>query len=303
MVVTYNSAATIVGLLDSLDRQGDALNQVVIRDNGSVDDTLQRVQDRAHSLRLPVVVQAGSNLGFAGGVAAALDYLDATDARPVLVVNPDVRLADGSVGRMLDVMRTLSRTGVVTAPLVRTDGSVDTASRRRLPTLINSGLYAVLGRLTPARVRYNAVSNSPPTERIGDVGFSSIEATTGALMLVNPDFRDAKSGIFDQDYWMYGEDLQLCHDARDEGWGVIMAEIDPSLHFKGVSSGLPRNRTSDQAFHRALYLYYRKNLRRNRVESVLVALAIAMRYLFSRLMARCSECREAAGRVRAGRAR
>jgi GT2 family glycosyltransferase len=92
------------------------------------------------------------------------------------------------------------------------------------------------------------------------VPYSWIEATTGALMLINPEFRGSSAAVFDLSYWMYGEDLQLCWDAKSEGYRVAIIDYQPSLHKKGTSSGWPRSRKSNVAFHEALAIYYAKNL-------------------------------------------
>jgi GT2 family glycosyltransferase len=155
---------------------------------------------------------------------------------------------------MLDLLNSDPTVGIVTAPLVMSDGKEDSASVRKLPTLGSAGLYAALGKLTPQRLRYNT-----PDFSYDESGVKTIQATTGALMLVNPDFRRSSQGIFDLDYWMYGEDLQLCQDARDENYKVLMIRHTPSLHEKGVSSGWPRSMKSNIAFHRAMFTYYQKN--------------------------------------------
>jgi N-acetylglucosaminyl-diphospho-decaprenol L-rhamnosyltransferase len=76
---------------------------------------------------------------------------------------------------------------------------------------------------------------------------------------------------------MYGEDLQLCADARSEGWQLLMAEGVPSVHTKGASSGRPRGRKSNIEFHRAMYTYYVKNLNKSRLGRVGVGAAIFTR--------------------------
>lgn len=284
VTVTYNSAATVDGLIDSLAGQDGHVARLIVVDNGSTDDTVAQLRARARSTTLPLTVVEGENVGFAAGMARGCALLE--EPEPTLIVNPDVRLAPGTVAALLELLHAHPRAGIVTAPLVHLDGAPDSASRRRLPDLRGSMVYAVLGTLTPAAYRYNVVRAPAPVQTLNGVDYSAIEATTGALMLVNPAFRDPRQGVFDRDYWMYGEDLQLCFDARRDGWSVLMAEIEPSVHIKGVSSGLPRDRLSDRHFHAAMYTYYSKNLRRGRLESWAVAGGIAARFAVSRVRAR-----------------
>jgi GT2 family glycosyltransferase len=102
--------------------------------------------------------------------------------------------------------------------------------------------------------------------------------------------RDPDGKVFDEDYWMYGEDLQLCLDCQRRGLRVLMLEGAPSTHSKGVSSGWPRSKRSDRAFHHSMWLYYRKNLSRGPLDGV-VAVGIASRYAMSRAAALLSSRR------------
>ena len=283
LCVTHNNLSMVDDLLRGIEAQGDSIAEVSIVDNGSSDGTDAALERRREEFIYPLSVVSGENIGFASGVNAALDQLS-VDCDALLVLNPDVVLVEGIVAKMLSLLECVPNAGIITAPLTLRSGEEDPASRRRLPALTSSVLYATLGRWTPKAARYNSIeSNSGHGCVVRGLAYSKLEATTGALMLISPTFRTAASGIFDTDYWMYGEDLQLCADACDEGRSVLMLEQPGSIHVKGASSGLPRGRRSDRAFHNALYLYYVKNLRRNEVERVIVFLAIGTRFCFSRL--------------------
>ena len=280
VTVLYNNVSTLDSFLNGLEAQRDSIAQVVLVDNASTDDTLARIRDLAHEAALQITIVANANNGFAGGYARG--GLEITDpALPTLCLNPDVQLEPKALQRMLRVIFEGDRVGIVTAPLITDTGEADTASRRMLPTLGKAAVYAVLGKLTPPALRYNRrqapvdVTSSIGSQ--GDLPVTPIEATTGALMLVNAVFRQGNKGIFDQDYWMYGEDLQLCKDARSEGWQVLMAEGEPSVHLKGVSSGRPRGKKSNIEFHRAMYTYYVKNLNKSPFGRVAVGAAIFTR--------------------------
>jgi N-acetylglucosaminyl-diphospho-decaprenol L-rhamnosyltransferase len=260
VTVTYNSASTIRAYLEGLQPSAGLIAGVTVVDNASTDDTVALLRAALQDSALPVEVVENANTGFAGGYRAAAASTVERGV-PVLCLNPDVVLAPGAIEALLDALNSFPSAAVVTMPLVEVDGSADTASRRKLPTLHGSVVYSLLGKLTPSAIRYNSLQQAPesiPTE--AGRRATPLEATTGALMLVHPDFRSLDEGIFDADYWMYGEDLQLCSDARDRGLSVLMVEVAPSVHIKGVSSGRPRSTTSNRAFHDAMYLYAKKNL-------------------------------------------
>lgn len=286
VTVTHNSAGTLDGYFQGIAANADRITRVTVVDNASTDDTADLVRRAAAHCPVPVDVIENANTGFAGGYAAAAGS-DVQRGLPVLAVNPDVVLAPDTVRALLDVACSFPRAGVVTAPLVEIDGSPDTASRRRLPTFGASLVYSVLGRLTPDRLRYNArVQDEKPTA-VTPTGtrVSELQATTGALMLVAADFRALDDGIFDRRYWMYGEDLQLCADAASAGRSVLMAEVQPSVHVKGVSSGRPRSHRSNRAFHEAMWIYARTNLVSNPVASSIVRAGVSVHFALSELQA------------------
>jgi len=271
-VVAFNSESSVEALLSSLNPVGEYIAQLVLVDNGSVDGTIGAVEALRGSLNFEVTVVRSENTGFAGGYLTAAGYvLDAS--LPTLCINPDVILHATALPGLLEAVHTWESIGIATAPLVGDDGVEDSASRRTLPSTGKSIGYAVFGKLMPRRMRYNSglPRRSTGARPLSDGTLvTSLDATTGALMLVSPLFRSPSSGIFDTDYWMYGEDLQLCLDARSESFEVVMVELSQSIHLKGVSSGWPRSRLSNKAFHDAMYLYYRKNLSKSPLESATV---------------------------------
>jgi N-acetylglucosaminyl-diphospho-decaprenol L-rhamnosyltransferase len=282
VTVTYNNATTIESLLESLLNEQANIGHLVIVDNGSTDTTVALAKARLSGFRVPTSLIEQENVGFARGVNAGVR--EALTDGPVLCVNPDVVLAPGTIAGLLEVYGRVERAGIVTAPLHGVDGQLDSASIRTLPRLGGSAVYAALGRFTPRRLRYNDPVHSAVRLQASDADHVVIEATTGALMLVRPEF--VKAGrIFDERYWMYGEDLQLCHDCRSQGLEVVMAKLDPSWHLKGVSSGRPRKLRSDLAFHHAMWVYYKTNLARGRALDIVVVPAIAARFVLSRAAA------------------
>jgi N-acetylglucosaminyl-diphospho-decaprenol L-rhamnosyltransferase len=282
VAVTYNSATTIGSLLDSLEREQAAISHLVIVDNGSSDTTVALTKAKLSRFRVPTSLIEQENVGFARGVNAGVRQ--SLGDGPVLCVNPDVVLAPGTLTGLLDVYGRVERAGIVTAPLQGLDGQRDSASIRSLPRLGGSAVYAALGRFTPRRLKYNDPLHSAMRLEASDADHVAIEATTGALMLVSPSL--IKAGrIFDERYWMYGEDLQLCHDCRSQGMEVVMAKLEPSRHLKGVSSGRPRKLRSDFAFHEAMWVYYKANLSRGREFDIIVLIAIAVRFIMSRAAA------------------
>ena len=130
VVVTYNSAAVVGELLESLPAALGSLHaDVVVVDNGSTDETCAVVAAR-DDCRLV----RSTNTGYAAGINRGVEHARAADA--ILVLNPDVRLTPGSVERMA---AELSRPGVgVVAPQIRNPDGGLARSLRREPTLLRA---------------------------------------------------------------------------------------------------------------------------------------------------------------------
>ena len=281
MTVTYNNSASLVRYFQGLVAQGATIAEVVIVDNGSDDDTVARIELARSELPFLVTLVESSNNGFSAGMNLA-GASRTLHGFPLLCVNPDLELADGVVLELLQVLGQNLRVGIVTAPLIDESGALDSASVRSHPELGSAIAYSMAGRFLPARLRYNSAKSLSEVQIESRAGAFQIEATTGALMLLDPAFR-ATGEIFDSSYWMYGEDLQLCRDARTAGLSVMMANAEPSLHLKGLSSGRPRRLRSNWAFHQALFIYYRKNLSKVRSADPVVYGAVILRFLLSTL--------------------
>lgn len=147
VVVTYNSGAVIGGLLDSLPAGLDGIDssEVIVVDNDSKDGSADLAA--AHPV-CPRVIRTGSNAGYAAGINAA-----AKAARPnayLLILNPDLRLGEGSVASLLAALRKPG-TGIAIPRNLKEDGSLDPTLRRE-PSVLSAWAEALLGGGTAARL-------------------------------------------------------------------------------------------------------------------------------------------------------
>jgi N-acetylglucosaminyl-diphospho-decaprenol L-rhamnosyltransferase len=227
-VVTYNSSHVVGGLLESLPEALSGVSHyVVVVDNGSEDDTVKRLEGAVDRL------VRGSNVGYAAAINRAVDAALADGLRPeaVLVLNPDVVLAPGSVRSMLVELRR-SGAGIVT-PLVReADGRVST-SLRRDPSL---GRALGLGRTGhPALSEW--VTEPDAYARPHDTDWA-----VGAVLLVSMACHEDVGG-WDPGFFLYSEETDLCLRARDLGWRTRYAPEAEAMHIGGASGESARTHT------------------------------------------------------------
>ncbi len=191
------------------------------------------------------LIQNSENRGFA---AATNQALRRGSASYVLVLNPDAYIDPGTLGPLLRVLEQDPRVAAVGPSLLTADGTPDHAAKRSFPTVRGAlSYFSGLDRLVPALRQYAAT----------DLDAGEVDAINGAFMLMRRDALEA-AGLFDEGYWMYMEDLDLCRRLWQDGWRIRFEPESVAWHDKGGSAGAIRSPRLNYAFHYGMYRYYRK---------------------------------------------
>ncbi|GAA3430786.1 glycosyltransferase family 2 protein [Kutzneria kofuensis] len=217
-VVTYNSAADLPRLVASLPAGLEGVDwRLVVADNGSSDDTVEVIRRVAPQA---TVVETGANLGYAAGVNACAELAEPDEA--LFVLNADVVLERGCVRALL---RTCSSGAVgIAVPLVtRSDGVVEPTLRRR-PTAARVLAETVLGAHAGPLGERVAV---PVPPRAIDVDWAN-----GAVLLIPADVR-LRIGKWQEDLFLYSEEVDYCRRVVDAGWRVRQCPAARAVHRGG----------------------------------------------------------------------
>lgn len=218
--------------------------ELLLIDNASADgvpEAIERAYEHEKESRLKVIYNR-ANLGFGPAVNRA-----ARQARgaALLILNPDCLLDQTSLQRMLDVLASESKVGLVGAVVCDEQGVPDPASYRRDP-LLRRSLNSMFGR------------DGEGVNIAGDIPHALVEAeaVSGALMLMPRTLFERLDG-FDENYFLHCEDLDLCRRVRDAGRRVLLAGDVRVLHGKGGSS---RHRPVfvSRHKHRGMWRWFRK---------------------------------------------
>jgi GT2 family glycosyltransferase/glycosyltransferase involved in cell wall biosynthesis len=210
VVVTYNSERLIAGFAESLAAglAGVPQHHLVVVDNASSDGTLELVHRLLPDAK---VVENGRNAGYSAAINAGASGC-APDA-PLVVLNPDVRLLDGSVARLL---RALDEPGVgVSAPLLlELDGTV-APSLRREPSAGRAWCEALLGGRRAARMGLGEVV----TDQAAYAADHDVDWASGAFLAISGECRGVV-GEWDESFFLYSEEVDWCRRAREAGFKV-----------------------------------------------------------------------------------
>lgn len=221
VIVSFNSRSHLRACVEPFAAEDDF--SVVVIDNASLDDSLDRIRD----LRVSAIAQDenhgfahASNVGFAEGQAPY-----------VLFLNPDARIDPEAVRKLARVLHTSSRIGAVGPRTLSDDGSLE-FSQRRFPTAVSTFAQALfVHRLLPHARWTDEVVREPSAYETR----STPDWLSGACLLIRRDLL-ARLGGWDDDFFLYCEDMDLCARMRASGAEVAYEPSVTAQHVGGASA-------------------------------------------------------------------
>ncbi len=232
VVVAYMSRDEIGACLGSLPREIDGRGvEIVVVDNSPGDGAGEIVRTRLPEVKY---VAAPANLGFGRANNAGFAHAH-PGSEFVLFLNPDTISNEAALAHCIGRLRADERIGLISPKLVLPDGSMDLACRRSIPTLWDgfcraSGLAALFPR-TALFSGYNLTHlSADDTHDVGAINGAFMLMPRRVLAGVAPDGR-----VFDEAFFMYGDDLDLCLRVARAGWRIVYDGRVAITHVKGVS--------------------------------------------------------------------
>lgn len=230
IIVNYNTEKLLEDCLTSVykaDKPRGGL-QVVVVDNGSVDGSAKMVEDKFHQV---VLVKSKENLGFAKANNVGVDH---ADAKYVLFLNSDTVIKRYALVKPLKYIKNHPRVGGLTIRLFLKDGSIDYDNHRGFPTpWVSFCKLFGLSSLFPNSTFFNGYY----------LGFKNLNRThpipvTAGSYLLMPTRLFKEIGRWDETFFFYGEDIDLCYKINQAGYKIVYYPKVSTLHLRGASSGL-----------------------------------------------------------------
>ncbi|MBI2684064.1 MAG: glycosyltransferase family 2 protein [Actinobacteria bacterium] len=250
VIVSYRCPDLLLECLASLDAQRGAVSMDVhVVDNASGDGTAEAAADAHGWVRVDALQE---NIGFARANTVGIG---AATGRAVLILNPDTVLPPGSLRACLDRLWECPDVGVLSPRVVDRSGNLDRRCKRGFPTVWSSFCYfTTLDQRVrgPRSTRYTAGWLDEGEE--GDV-----ESVMGAFMLMPRHVLDEIGG-FDERFFMYAEDIDLCLRAGAAGYRVRYWPGVTIVHV-GAGSNVNGHRppAADEAYFRTMAPFIRKH--------------------------------------------
>lgn len=231
IIVNYNTNEFLEKCLTSLHSSIRLKeHEVIVIDNASLVDPSIKMKDAFPFVHL---IQNKANLGFAKANNIGIRK---SKGEYILFLNPDTIVQNDVLLVMLAFMDAQSGAGAATCRVVLPNGKIDDASHRGFPTPWRAfSHFSGLSRIFP-RSRIFA-GYSMGWEDLSKV--HEVDACAGAFMMVRRDAGE-QVGWWDEDYFWYGEDIDLCFRLKEKGWKIYFVPSVSVLHYKGVSGGIKK---------------------------------------------------------------
>jgi len=249
IIVNYNTKKLTLDCIASvMSSKTKYQNEIILVDNASVDGTVEEVRNR-----FPMVhtIANDQNVGFS---RANNQGIHISKGRYVLLLNSDTVVEDKTIETMVHFMDEHKDVGISGCKLILPDGSLDEACKRGFPTPSASFYYAFgFSKRHPKNPKYNQykLTHLDPNQT------HEVDCLVGAFMMVRREVIDQIGGL-DEEFFMYGEDIDWCYRIKQAGWKIIYYPETTVIHYKGASS---RRRPLKiiYEFHRAMWLFHRKH--------------------------------------------
>lgn len=234
IILNFNTLALTKLCLERLfkSKLGNFSMEVIVCDNASTDGTDSMVQKEFPNV---VFIQNGDNVGFAAGNNPGIKK---AKGRYVLLLNSDTEVNENTIATMIHFMDEHPKAGASTCKLLLTDGSMDPACHRGMPTPWNAFTYYLKFEKIFPKVKtfsgYHQLYKDLST-------IHEVDAISGAFFLVRREVIKTV-GFLDEAYFMYAEDIDWAYRIKEAGWEIWYNPEVTTLHKKKQSGRSHTNR-------------------------------------------------------------
>ncbi|TYA54809.1 glycosyltransferase family 2 protein [Formosa maritima] len=233
--------------------------EIIVVDNNSLDDSCQMVKQLFPKVKL---IENKSNDGFSKGNNIGVKH---AQGEYLCILNPDTVVAEDTFEILLKFAETKADLGIVGCKLIDGKGQFLPESKRNIPTPIVS-IKKILGYTKPyyaTQINENEIGKAP--------------IFVGAFMLLKRDVY-LEVGGFDEDYFMYGEDLDLSYKILKAGYQNYYNPKTTVVHFKGEST--LKDKTYAKRFNGSMQLFFEKHFKPNGFFNLLIWVGIKIVSIF-----------------------
>lgn len=275
IIVNYNTYTLTKQTIESIIQRDHSFQyEILLVDNASSDGSIEKLQKEFNKLISERILQVfinEANLGFAKANNLGIRV---AKGKYILLLNSDTVVNENCLEKCLTQMESDNSIGALGCKVVLSDGKLDHACKRGFPTP-KASLYYLLKLYKKDPIKYGQYDSLHLHE--DEVG--EVDCLMGAFMLMPKDVLN-KVGLLDEDFFMYGEDIDLCYRIKEGGYKILYYPKAQIIHYKGGSSKKKRTKVIYN-FHNAMWIFYKKHYYKkyNFTINFLVYIGIWTKYL------------------------
>jgi GT2 family glycosyltransferase len=252
IIVNYNVKQYLEQALQSiLKALAGITSEVYVVDNASTDDSTTMVKRLFPEV---ILIENKENVGFAKANNQALEK---ARGETICLINPDTLVREDTFRVCLEYLTNHPNVGAVGCKILNADGTLQLACRRSFPTpWVAFTKVTGLSKLFPKSKlfgKYNLTYLDPDRE-------TEVEALSGAFMVIRKRAVN-EAGLLDENFFLYGEDLDWCYRILNKGWKIIYIPTTQIIHYKGRSTQ-KSSFNSLKMFYGAMHLFVKKHFKK-----------------------------------------
>lgn len=250
-IVSWNTRELLYNCIDSIQKMTSGVSyEIIVVDNNSADGSAKMVKQQFPQCKL---IESKNNNGFAKGNNLGLRI---AKGKYIFFINPDTVLVTNALYGMFHFMESNKDVGAVGAKLLNQGGSIQFTCARTFPTLFNQFCYfMMLNLLFPKSKLFSTIEMNYWDHRDS----REIDCLSGACIFASKNIINKLHG-FDEKFFMYAEDMDLCYRIKREGWKLYYLASEEIYHLEGASSEKqPQKYFSAIAMRESNYLFFAKH--------------------------------------------
>lgn len=259
VILNYNVQHFLELCLRSVKKAIDSIEaEIIVVDNNSDDDSCTMVKSKFPEV---ILIENKENHGFSKGNNIGVNK---ATGEYLCVLNPDTVVAEDTFIQLIQYAESLSNFGIIGCKLIDGRGNYLPESKRNIP-IVPVALKKMLGN-----------SKDYYANHLKDSESGKVDVLVGAFMFMKTKTY-AEVGRFDEDYFMYGEDIDLSYKVLNAGYQNYYYGNTSIIHFKGESTF--KDAAYAKRFYGAMQLFYKKHFKSNFLFDTLVRLGIKLAHL------------------------
>ncbi len=269
IIVNYNVKEFLLNLLESIQHASKNITkEIIVVDNNSDDGSIQVLKEKFPTVKL---IENKENIGFG---AANNQAMEIAKGEYLLLINPDTLVKENTFDVMINFLKENPKVGIAGCKVLNPDGTLQLPCRRSFPGPWVSFTKVVgLSKLFPNSKLFAKYNLTYMDENKSH----EVDAVSGSFMMLTREAYN-KVGGFDTDFFMYGEDLDLCYRIQKNGMKVYYVSDTEIIHYKGEST--KRSKIDEtKIFYNAMHLFVKKHFSSSFLIEAILQFGIVLRKL------------------------